>query len=57
MFGFPNCPPEMELCNDLRHLLTELAYLPEIQEHIVQAEVIEPPAPQSLGGITGVTVI
>ena len=40
MFGFPNCPgEEFEVCNDLRHLLTELAYLPNIQEHIVQAEV------------------
>ena len=38
VFGFPSCPPDsFEFCEVLRDLL-EIAYQPEVQESLVQAQ-------------------
>ena len=38
VYGFPGCPPgTLEFCDDLRDLL-EIAYLPGIQDRLVQAQ-------------------
>lgn len=48
VFGFPDCTGDVGFCEQLRQLLTEGAYVPWVQERLVQAEYWHDPLNETL---------